>query len=314
MAYGDLKVNNLIYDTGSGDATRTVLSIPQLASPTFTGTVTIPTAAITTANITTGVFTGDVTLTGASYNVVFNASNNALEFADNAKARFGAANDLEIYHDASNSYIKEAGTGQLHIQADNLILENAAGANYLTGISGGEVILYHNDQQKFVSTATGIDVTGTAVTDGLTVAGDSSFTGQSDFTGQLKEAVTVTAGKLSDNLNLDIANGNVFLFTTAESATSTPNLRYNGSTTLASKMAIGDCLSVTIITTANASAYSAQLNIDGGAVVENWTGGSAPSAGGSSGLDIHAYTIIKIAATGTSQNDYKVIANFTKTS
>ena len=40
MAYGDLKVNNLIYDTGSGDATRTVLSIPQLASPTFTGTVT----------------------------------------------------------------------------------------------------------------------------------------------------------------------------------------------------------------------------------------------------------------------------------
>jgi len=43
MAYGDLKVNNLIYDTGSGDATRTVLSIPQLASPTFTGTVTVPT-------------------------------------------------------------------------------------------------------------------------------------------------------------------------------------------------------------------------------------------------------------------------------
>ena len=43
MAYGDLKVNNLIYDTGSGDATRTVVSIPQLASPTFTGTVTVPT-------------------------------------------------------------------------------------------------------------------------------------------------------------------------------------------------------------------------------------------------------------------------------
>jgi hypothetical protein len=41
MAYGDLKVNNLIYDTGSGDATRTVISIPQTASPTFTGNITI---------------------------------------------------------------------------------------------------------------------------------------------------------------------------------------------------------------------------------------------------------------------------------
>ena len=41
MAYGDLKVNNLIYDTGSGDASRSVVSIPQIASPTFTGNITI---------------------------------------------------------------------------------------------------------------------------------------------------------------------------------------------------------------------------------------------------------------------------------
>ena len=48
MAYGDLKVNNLIYDTGSGDATRSVVSIPLLASPTFTGTPAAPTAAANT--------------------------------------------------------------------------------------------------------------------------------------------------------------------------------------------------------------------------------------------------------------------------
>ena len=45
MSYGDLKVNNLIYDTGSGDASRSVVSIPLSASPTFTGVVTIPTPA-----------------------------------------------------------------------------------------------------------------------------------------------------------------------------------------------------------------------------------------------------------------------------
>ena len=48
MAYGDLKVNNLIYDTGSGDASRSVVSIPLTASPTFTGTPAAPTAAANT--------------------------------------------------------------------------------------------------------------------------------------------------------------------------------------------------------------------------------------------------------------------------
>ena len=41
MAYGDLKVNTLIYDTGSGDSTKSVVSIPSTASPTFTGNITI---------------------------------------------------------------------------------------------------------------------------------------------------------------------------------------------------------------------------------------------------------------------------------
>jgi len=140
------------------------------------------------------------------------------------------------------------------------------------------------------------------------------FTGSIEFNGQLKEAVVVTAGKLSDNLNLDIENGNVFLFTTAESATALPNLRYNASTTLLSKMSVGDCLSVTIITTANASAYSAHLTIDGNPVTENWTGGVTPAGGGSSGKDIHAYTIIRVASSGSYADQFTVIANHTLTS
>ena len=38
-----------------------------------------------------------------------------LSFADSAKAKFGAGNDLEIYHDGSHSFIKDAGTGTLRI-------------------------------------------------------------------------------------------------------------------------------------------------------------------------------------------------------
>ena len=44
MAYGDLKCRNLIWNTGSGDNTVVVADIPPKNNPTFTGTVTIPTA------------------------------------------------------------------------------------------------------------------------------------------------------------------------------------------------------------------------------------------------------------------------------
>ena len=120
-----------------------------------------------------GTFTGDVTFDGetAGRDIVFDRSSNSLEFADNAKAQFGAALDLEIYHDASNSYIKEAGTGNLFIQADNLVLENAAGANYLAGISGGSVYLYHNDSTRITTTAAGVEIGGD-----LSTASGSSFT------------------------------------------------------------------------------------------------------------------------------------------
>jgi len=130
-----------------------------------------------------------------------------------------------------------------------------------------------------------------------------------DLNGTLREKVNVTAGKLSDNLNIDLANGMVHLFTTAESTTAVPNIRVDGSTTLNSVMAIGESVVVTLITTANASAYSAQMTIDGGAQTENWVGGSAPSDGGSSGVDIHSFTIIKTASA-----TFTVIANHSKTS
>ena len=135
-------------------------------------------------------------------------------------------------------------------------------------------------------------------------------TGGVHFTnGELIERAKVTAGKLSDNTNIDLENGMVHLFTTQETTTSTPNIRINSSTSLNSVMAVGEMISVTLITTAAAAGYSAQLTIDGNAVTENWTGGSAPDAGGSSGVDIHAYTIIK-----TADATFTVIATQTTTS
>ena len=49
--------------------------------------------------------------TGTALNIKLASAN----FDDNAKAIFGTGDDLEIFHDGSNSYIKDAGTGSLLI-------------------------------------------------------------------------------------------------------------------------------------------------------------------------------------------------------
>ena len=130
----------------------------------------------------------------------------------------------------------------------------------------------------------------------------------------LKEEVNVTAGKLSDNTNIYLENGCVHIFTTAESTTSTPAIKYSSGVNLKDKMSVGESVVVTLITTANPSGYSAHITIDGDAVTENWIGGSAPSDGGSSGVDIHTFTIIKVASSGTTDEQLTVIANHSKTS
>ena len=125
-----------------------------------------------------------------------------------------------------------------------------------------------------------------------------------DFSSLLREGVKITAGKLSNNTNIDLSNGMVHLFTTTETTTSTPNIRIDGSNSLNSKMSIGEAITVVIIVTAAAGGYSAQLTIDGSAVTEEWNGGSAPSAGGSGGYDVYNHNIIK-----TADATYVVLSN-----
>ena len=150
---------------------------------------------------------------------------------------------------------------------------------------------------------------GNAFHTGIVTATSLTTSQGIDLTGFLKENVNITAGKLSDNQNIDLANGMIHYFTTSETTTSTPNLRFDSSTTLDSKMSIGETIAVTIITSAAAAGYSAQLTIDGTSITENWVAGEVPTGGGLSGVDIYSYTIIKIGS-----GNFTVIANLTKTS
>ena len=110
-------------------------------------------AGLSAANTftSTNIFQEDVTFDGATAgrDVVFDRSDNALEFADNAKAIFGTGADLEIFHDTSDSIINDAGTGDLKFQlggstkfqlaSGGVSLTGGAAAN-ITALSDGSTI------------------------------------------------------------------------------------------------------------------------------------------------------------------------------
>jgi len=115
---------------------------------------------------------------GAIVELGTNPSGN-VTFQDNGKAIFGAGSDLQIYHDGSNSYVKDAGTGTLNLQGSTQVL--IAGANGTVGVQfveGGGVNLRHNNSQKLATTSTGIDVTGTATADKVTIGTSSASNGK----------------------------------------------------------------------------------------------------------------------------------------
>jgi hypothetical protein len=92
-----------------------------------------------------------------------------LDFADNVKAQFGDSQDLQIYHDGSNSYINDGGTGNLFLGGTNLYLRSATGENYLGAVQDGAVTLYYDNSTKLATTSSGVTVTGTVTADGVSL-------------------------------------------------------------------------------------------------------------------------------------------------
>ena len=88
-----------------------------------------------------------------------------LTIDDDSQISLGASADLVIRHNAANgnSFITDAGTGGLYIQANSTLALQSQGTseNFLVGTSDAGVKLYHNNNEKFETTSTGISVTGT---------------------------------------------------------------------------------------------------------------------------------------------------------
>ena len=93
---------------------------------------------------------------------VFETDSGSVKIRDNVKANFGTGNDLQIFHDGSNSFIKNA-TGNLDIVtgSQSIDLQGNDGSETLAKfIPNGAVELYHDNSKKFETTSDGITVLG----------------------------------------------------------------------------------------------------------------------------------------------------------
>tara|TARA_S200000501_G_C20801214_1_gene734135 strand:- start:524 stop:1417 length:894 start_codon:yes stop_codon:yes gene_type:complete len=101
-----------------------------------------------------------------------------LVFGDNIEARFGAGNDLKIFHDSNDSIIEDAGTGALEIRSSILNMRNAADTqDMFKATEGAAVELYHNNTKRAETTSSGFTVTGNILGDpisGQTSSGSAS--------------------------------------------------------------------------------------------------------------------------------------------
>ena len=108
-----------------------------------------------------GSIARDLTFTGASANIVFDQSDNALEFADNATVKFGNSGDLKIFHSGSESFVAEEGTGGLTISSGSISFKDSSQTKtHATMSVNGSVDLYFSNSKKFETYTAGISVSG----------------------------------------------------------------------------------------------------------------------------------------------------------
>ena len=158
-----------------------------------TGTITGTLATAAQTNITSVGTLSALTVTGEI------TANGGIALGDNDKATFGNSDDLQIYH-LTNTYLENY-TGNLNITNNSndkniqLSTDNGSGGTtsyILINGNTGTVNLSYYGSQKLITSATGIDVTGTATMDGLTVDGAATIEAA---TGQLRLQGTTNTNK-----------------------------------------------------------------------------------------------------------------------
>ena len=154
-------INNAIREMGAM-LKRMDNGTDHLTNPNITGDLDVDNININGNTISSTDTNGNITLAPNGTGVVALSSTD-LTFGDNDKAVFGADSDMSLFHNGNNAFL-DNDTGTLFIQTDALSVKNAAGTeSVMLGAADGAVTIYHDNSAKLATTATGIDVTGTAL-------------------------------------------------------------------------------------------------------------------------------------------------------
>ena len=127
-------------------------------------------------------------------------------------------------------------------------------------------------------------------------------------TPNIAEPTTVSATAATGTINYDVTTQSVLYYTSNASANWTVNFRGSSGTSLNTLMATNDTIAVTFMVTQGSTAYyNNAYQIDGTTVTPKWAGGTAPTSGNASGIDVYNYVITKTASA-----TYTVLASQTQ--
>ena len=114
---------------------------------------------------------------------------------------------------------------------------------------------------------------------------------------QVAEKVTNSATAATGTVDYDVITQAVLNYTTDASGNWTLNIRGDASNSLDSIMDTGESITIAHLVSQGGTAYyNSAVTIDGSSVTPEWQGGSAPTAGNASSIDVYTYTVIKTGA------------------
>lgn len=207
------------------------------------------------------------------------------------------ANTLASLVSTGTLPVVNGGTGAASLTANNVILGNGTSAVQVVAPSTAGNVL----------TSDGTTWQSTAPSTGVSTSADNTFTGTQTFAGtsaklavvlsDAAEVATVSATAATGTINYDITTQSVLYYTSNASANWTVNFRASSGTSLNTAMAIGQSVTAAFLVTNGGTAYyNNVVQVDGSSVTPKWQGGTAPSAGNASSIDVYTYTIIKTAS------------------
>jgi len=195
-------------------------------------------------------------------------------------------------------------TGAVTLAGTLAVGYGGTGATTLTGLVKG------NGTSAFTAATAGTDYvapgTATTFTALQTFSGSTSVL--ASVLANAAEVATISATAATGTINYDVTTQSVLYYTTNASANWTVNFRASSGTSLNTAMTTGQSITVAFLVTQGATAYyNSAVQVDGASVTPKWQGGTAPSAGNASSVDIYVYTIVK-----TGSAAFTVFASQTK--